>query len=214
MAPASSHTATSSGRAGKEATSSMPMLGNGGRRTASMTWATPLLAMLSALTTVARNERSELATVTLVTPLLLFLMTQSAPPDAVSNVCSPDLSSADSTCDATTWYRMTCLSCSLSARSAAKSFSGRAANAALFGAKTEKLPSPLNASTRPAALTAANNVDKSSAAVTRPASDGASSSLSSSSSPSSPSQIGFVVSTTLSHLPLQIDKCSTSSLAL
>ena len=121
--------------------------GAGGKRTASMTWTTPLSARMSATVTVALliiTEPPMMETVTFA-PLRVVI---SWPSESDVLRASPP----------TTWYVRMALSNSASARTASIVPAGRAAKAASVGAKTVNGPWALKSSARPAATTAASSV--------------------------------------------------------
>src|SRR3954447_10081344 len=114
-----------------------------------MTWMTPLLAMMSALTTLA--------------PLTMTPCVASTLRLAASTVLTCSVLPARSalvTLPGTTWYVRICVTLALfSGFSRLSSVpAGRAAKAASVGAKTVNGPGPLSVSTRPAAWTALTNV--------------------------------------------------------
>ena len=120
----------------------------GGVSTLSMTWTTPLRAMMSATVTCASLMK---------TPELVTRATAISPA-AVS--ISPLVSCVDSTpCPETTWYRSTLVSApDGSASNASRVPAGSALKAASVGAKTVKGPSPSSAPTSSAATSAASRV--------------------------------------------------------
>src|SRR6056297_1360266 len=126
-----------------------------GSNTLSITWMTPLLVMMSALTTLASL---------ILTPSQVLILTYL--PASVSAFFS-FITFLAVTLPATTWYLR--ISTSLSLFSGFSKLatvpSGSAANASSVGAKTVNGPSPFRASTSPAAFTAATRVLKSSAAT-------------------------------------------------
>src|SRR5512141_2392695 len=126
----------------------------GGKITASMTWITPLLALMSALMTLALSTMIPAESMVILTLLPSTVFTD-----------IPFFKSEDITSPGTTWYVRTEVSRVLLAIKASITALGTLAKASSVGANTVKGPGPLNVSTSPAAFTASTRVLKSPAAT-------------------------------------------------
>merc|ERR1719443_1920866 len=121
-------------------------------------WATPLLARLSAPTTLRRLLESGPT----ATPLEVLKMCKFLPSTVATDW--KNLRSVDSTCSGSTWYVRMSASCALFSgfRSESRVPAGSAAKPSLVGAKTVKGPGEERVSAKSAATTAATRVERSS----------------------------------------------------
>ena len=120
---------------------------------------TPLLVLISVAITFA-DPADDL----IETPLALLITSICSPPTVVTVVVplgiSPAMILFGKTC-----LKRTAVNASLSANKSLRAACGILANASFVGANTVKSPLPLSVSTKPAALTAATNVDRAGVAM-------------------------------------------------